>query len=184
MNTGVVLIYGQYGAGKTTLGESLAKVTGIPHVSVGEVTRAIDSGNVPRFIEYTEKRRRGEWLTEDEMLEILNLPEHCSLDGYPRLIEQAKHFSQTISVQAILNLVAPDSIAEKRVEKRWQLLNRETDGPERRRIRAQLYHKREPAVIEHFRNLGVPIHTIDANRSPEEILKDALHILQLQAKGT
>jgi len=180
----VILIYGQYGAGKTTLGESLAKVTGVPHISVGEVTRAIDAGLIPKFIAYTKRRNQREWLTEDEMLEILELPKQCSLDGYPRLLEQAKHFSERIRVRAIINLLVDDVVADARVEERWRTLKRETDAPKNRERRARLYHEREPAVIEHFRQLGVRIYNIDANRPAEEVLKDVLEVLREPAKAT
>ena len=172
-----LLVLGPQGAGKGTQAKRIESEYGIPHVSTGDMFRALDTS--------TELGRKvkaimdsGE-LVPDEvtvgMIENrLSEPDATRgfvVDGFPRNLPQADALDAMLGgigrgLDAILFFDVPDSVGLERALKRAELEGRSDDTPEVIAKRLAVYHEQTEPIVEYYRATGklVPLHaerTID-----------------------
>ena len=174
-----LLLLGPQGSGKGTQAKRIAEAWGIPHVSTGDMFRALDTS--------TELGRKvkaimdsGE-LVPDEvtvgMIENrLSEPDATRgfvVDGFPRNLPQADALDAMLcgigrGLDAILFFDVPDAVGLERALKRAELEGRSDDTPEVIAKRLAVYHEQTEPIVEHYRTTGklVPIH---AERSVDEV---------------
>jgi adenylate kinase len=182
-----LLVLGPQGAGKGTQAKRISAEYGIPHVSTGDMFRALDTS--------TELGRKvkaimdaGE-LVPDEMTigmieERLSQPDAVEgfvLDGFPRNLAQAEALDGMLTgigkgLDAILFFDLPDSIGMERALSRATIEGRSDDTREVIQRRLDTYHRETEPIVEHYRTTGklIPIH---AARSIEDVwheISDAL----------
>jgi adenylate kinase len=174
-----LLLLGPQGAGKGTQAKRISEEYGIPHVSTGDMFRALDTS--------TELGRRVKaimdagTLVPDEITigmieERLSQPDAQSgfvLDGFPRNLPQADALDEMLrgigrGLEAILFFDVPDDLGMERALKRAAIEGRSDDTPDAIAKRLAVYHDQTEPIVEHYRATGklVPLH---ADRSIEQV---------------
>ena len=185
-----LLVLGPQGAGKGTQAKRISEEYGVPHVSTGDMFRALDTT--------TELGRKVKaimdagTLVPDEITiamieERLLAPDAGAgfvLDGFPRNLPQAEALDAMLGgigrgLDGILFFDVPDAVGAERALKRAELEGRSDDTPEVIAKRLAVYHEQTEPIVEHYRATGklVPLH---ADRSIEEVwteIQGAIDIL-------
>ena len=174
-----LLVLGPQGAGKGTQAKRIESEYGIPHVSTGDMFRALDTS--------TELGRKvkaimdsGELVPDEVTVAMiqnrLSQPDAAGgfvLDGFPRNPVQASALDGMLGsigrgLDAILFFDVPDAVGIERALKRAELEGRSDDTPDVIAKRLAVYHEQTEPIVEHYRATGklVPLH---AARSVEEV---------------
>jgi adenylate kinase len=181
-------VLGPQGAGKGTQATRISAEYGLPHVSTGDMFRALD--------ESTELGRKvkaimdsGELVPDEvtiamieERLSQPDAQEGFVLDGFPRNLAQAEALDTMLAgigrgLDAILFFNVPDSVGMERALKRAQEEGRSDDTPEAIARRLEVYHYQTEPIVEHYRTTGklVPLH---AERTIDEVWNQISESLQ------
>ena len=174
-----VLVLGPQGSGKGTQAKRIADERDLPHVSTGEMFRALDDES-PLGREVNEIMARGELVPDEITIRMIRerLAEEDArdgfiLDGFPRNLTQAQALDDMLdeigrSLDVIFFFDLDDETATERALGRARNEGRTDDTPESIARRLALYHEQTEPVVEHYRTTGklVPLH---AGRSVEEV---------------
>jgi len=184
-----VLVLGPQGSGKGTQAKRLAGDHDIPHVSTGDMFRALDHTTVLGQ-EVQAIMDRGD-LVPDEITirmirERLNDDDAQSgfiLDGFPRNLAQAEALDDMLSeigrtLDVILFFDLDDVTATTRALGRAHEEGRTDDTPESIARRLSVYHSQTEPVVEYYRTSGklVPLH---AARPVDEVHAEIQKALEL-----
>jgi adenylate kinase len=185
-----LLVLGPQGAGKGTQAKRISSEYGIPHVSTGDMFRALD--------ESTELGRRVKQIMDagdlvpdevtvamiEERLQQPDAEPGFVLDGFPRNTAQAEALDAMLSaigraLDAILFFDVSDQVGMERALSRAQIEGRSDDTPDAIAKRLAVYHEQTEPIVEHYRATGklVPLH---ADRSIDEVwaeISDALQVV-------
>ena len=182
------MVLGPQGAGKGTQAKRISSEYGIPHVSTGDMFRALD--------ETTELGRkvkaimdRGDLVPDEvtvtmieDRLNSADATNGFVLDGFPRNLAQADALDEMLGsigrgLDAILFFDVPDEVGLERALKRAELENRSDDTPDVIAKRLETYHRETEPIVEHYRTTGklVPLH---AGRTVEEVWREISESLQ------
>jgi adenylate kinase len=183
-----LLVLGPQGAGKGTQAKRIAREYGIPHVSTGDMFRALDeSTELGRKVKAIMDR--GELVPDDVTVAMIedrlaqpDAQEGFVLDGFPRNLAQADALDAMLAaigrgLDAILFFNVPDSVGMERALERAKLEGRSDDTQEAIAKRLDIYHAETEPIVEHYRATGklVPLH---AERSIDEVWKEISESLQ------
>jgi adenylate kinase len=174
-----MLVLGPQGSGKGTQAKRIAEARGIPHVSTGEMFRALD-GATPLGREVNEIMGRGDLVPDEITIRMIrerlaheDARDGFILDGFPRNLAQAEALDDMLdeigrSLDVIFFFDLDDHTAKERALGRAREEARGDDTPESIARRLALYHEQTKPVVEHYRTTGklVPLH---AGRSVEEV---------------
>jgi len=174
-----LLLLGPQGSGKGTQAKRIAANHGLPHVSTGDMFRALD-GSTLLGREVEELMIRGELVPDDVTIRMIrdrlaedDAAQGFILDGFPRNLTQAHALDAMLAeigrgLDAILFFDLPDDVARDRMRLRARLEDRPDDTPEAMERRLAIYHEETEPVVEHYRTTGrlVPLH---AGRTIEEV---------------
>ena len=174
-----VLVLGPQGSGKGTQAKRVSAEHEIPHVSTGDMFRAIDDAS-PLGREVNAIMERGDLVPDDITIRMIRerLAEDDArdgfiLDGFPRNLNQAEaldgmldEIGRTLDVVFFFDL--DDETAKQRALGRAHEEGRTDDTPESIARRLALYHEQTEPVVEYYRTTGklVPLH---ASRSVEDV---------------
>jgi adenylate kinase len=185
------LLLGPQGSGKGTQAKRIAGDRQIPHVSTGDMFRALD-GSTEVGREVAAVMARGELVPDEITIRMIQarLAEDDAvdgfiLDGFPRNLAQAEALDRMLGgigrgLDAILYFDVPDDVALERMENRAREENRADDNPEAMQKRLAIYHAETVPVVEHYRATGklVPLHagrSVDAVSDEIQKALDLLH---------
>ena len=111
--------------------------------------------------------------------EFLKTQPNCKiiLDGYPRVVVQARWLIEIYraDLQACIFLKASEECLFERLSSR----HRADDQAEAIRRRLDIYGQNIGHLLDYYRQVGVPIYEIDAERSIDEIHQDIGRVLKL-----
>lgn len=185
-----LLVLGPQGAGKGTQAKRISAEHGIPHVSTGDMFRALDLD--------TELGRRVKAIMDagqlvpdevtvamiEERLAEQDAQRGFVLDGFPRNLAQAEALDAMLAeidqpLDIIVLLEVDDDVARERMLKRAEVEGRADDTPEVIDRRLATYHAQTVPVVEHYLATGnlVKVH---AERAIDEVwaeIQDALETL-------
>ena len=182
-----VLVLGPQGSGKGTQAKRISAEHEIPHVSTGDMFRALDYEK-PLGREVREIMDRGD-LVPDEITILMirgrlaedDALEGFILDGFPRNLAQAEALDQMLQeigrgLDVIFFFDLDDETAKERALGRAHEEGRTDDTPETIARRLAVYHEQTEPVVEYYRTTGklVPLH---AGRTVEQVsseIEDAL----------
>lgn len=184
-----LLLLGPQGSGKGTQAKRIAANHGLPHVSTGDIFRALD-GSTPLGREVLDIMTRGELVPDDVTIRMIrdrlaedDAAQGFILDGFPRNLTQAYALDAMLAeigrgLGAILFFDLPDDVARDRMRLRAGLEDRPDDTPEAMERRLAIYHEETEPVVEHYRTTGrlVPLH---AGRTIEEVYAEIAVALDL-----
>ena len=183
-----LLVLGPQGAGKGTQAKRISAEYGIPHVSTGDMFRALD--------ESTELGRKvkaimdaGTLVPDDVTIAMIrerlaepDAQDGFVLDGFPRNLAQADALDDMLAsigrgLDAILFFDVPDEVGLERALSRAKLESRSDDTPQAIATRLETYHRETEPIVEHYRTTGklVPLH---AGRTVEEVWREISESLQ------
>lgn len=174
-----LLLLGPQGSGKGTQAKRISADHGLPHVSTGDMFRALDE-STPLGRQVLEIMSRGELVPDDVTIRMIrerlaedDAVEGFVLDGFPRNLAQARALDAMLAeigreLDAILYFDLPDDVARERMQRRAVDEDRPDDTPEAMERRLTIYHRETEPVVEHYRATGrlVPLH---AARSVEQV---------------
>ncbi|KAI8837391.1 adenylate kinase [Chytriomyces cf. hyalinus JEL632] len=161
--------------GKGTQSELLAKDFQLAHLSAGDLLRAeVQSGSeVGRMAAAVMKD--GKIVPMDVILSLLQkaiveTPSHYRgilIDGFPRALDQAKRFEETIArASLVINFTVPLPVLEQRLLDRGKTSGRVDDNLESIRKRFSTHVQESGPVLEYF---GDRVLNVDGSASVEEV---------------
>lgn len=175
----MIILMGRAGVGKGVQSRLLADDYGYAWISTGEILRVLVTG----------KRRQemltGKLLTDDEMikiidrvLELIDTQQEFVLDGFPRTVAQADWLLDQVqagrfSVTAVFHLLADETVVRERLLKR----GRPDDYKDAIDERFREYDTVTVPIINHFRSEAVPVHDINAEKTPEAVHRAIIDVI-------
>lgn len=175
----MILLMGVAGAGKSMQGRMLADEHGYAWVSTGEILRVLVTGK------RRQEMLQGKLLNDvevveliDKVFELINTHEEFVLDGFPRTIPQADWLLRQVKkgrfdLTAVVNLVASKDAVLGRLTQR----GRPDDTEEAITERFAEYEAVTKPILDHFREEGIDVHEINADKSPREVRDEILELL-------
>src|SRR3990172_8527575 len=120
-----IILLGPQGSGKGVQSELLSKHLGAPHVSVGDLIREDIQRGTATGIAIKSIVEKGGLAPDDIVLKIIEKKlTECSrgaiFDGFPRTLTEAEWLDEQITVDKVIELYIPDSLAIARISSRTQ----------------------------------------------------------------
>jgi adenylate kinase len=167
----MIVLMGVAGSGKSMQGRLLADEHGYAWISTGEVLRVLITGK--RRQEMLEGKLLADWeVIEilDKILDLINVKEEFVLDGFPRTVAQADWLLEQVrrerfELSAVVHLAASEDVVKQRLLKRGRQDDKEDSITER----FTEYRSVTLPILKHLEEEGVPIFTIDAAQTAEEV---------------
>jgi adenylate kinase len=184
-----VLVLGPQGSGKGTQAKRISTEYDLPHVSTGDMFRALDeSTDLGREIK--DIMDRGDLVPDEVTVRMIrdrlgqtDAAVGFILDGFPRNLAQAEALDTMLReigrrLDVIFFFDLDDATAKERALGRAHEEGRTDDTPETIARRLSIYHAQTEPVVEYYRTTGklVPLH---AARSVEEVYREIQQALEL-----
>ncbi len=177
-----MLVLGPQGSGKGTQAKRVSAEREIPHVSTGDMFRALDDAT-PLGREVNEIMERGDLVPDEITIRMIrerlagdDAGHGFILDGFPRNLAQAEALDGMLreigrSLGVIFFFDLDDETAKERALGRAHEEGRTDDTPETIAHRLSVYHEQTEPVVEYYRTTGklVPLH---AGRTVEEVFAE------------
>ncbi len=185
-----VLVLGPQGSGKGTQAKRVAAEEGIPHVSTGDMFRALDDTS-PLGREVNAIMERGDLVPDGITIRMIRerLADDDAgpgfiLDGFPRNLAQAEALDRMLveigrGLDVIFFFDLDDETATERALGRALEEGRTDDTPETIAQRLSVYHEQTEPVIEYYRTTGklVPLHAAHAVDDVYAEIRQALDLV-------
>lgn len=171
----MIIILGIAGSGKTTQGKILAERLKCPWISVGQLIR-----NQEITPEAKQKNLQGELMGDELLFPFLNAEfqrldagsHEVILDGFPRLLSQARWLASKIEVGKIkLTGVIHLKISKQTAKDRLLHRGRPDDHEAAITQRFSIYEKSVSSILGLLGSQNHDIHEIDGEGSIEEVAK-------------
>ena len=188
-----VVMLGPPGSGKGTQAQRLTEHFGIPHISTGDMFRAIQDEETELARQVRDIMRRGELVPDALTIEMvrsrLQRPDAAAgaiFDGFPRTIAQAdalaallqEFFGEEVDVALLLDVDEEEIM--RRVRGRARLEGRADDAEEIVRKRHQTYLEQTTPLVDYYRARGKLV-TVDGARPIADITQDLVAVLREHA---
>lgn len=189
----IIVLLGPPGVGKGTQSRRICKQYQIPHVSTGELLRqAIREGNrlgqeVAKYMDHGQLAP--DQIVIDLVADVLvNHPEGCLLDGFPRTIPQADQLEQMLgrvgtAVTVVVEMRVPRAEIERRLLERARIEGRVDDTPEAIARRLEVYQERTEPLIDFYGRLG-RLESISGLGPPEDVFQRICQVIDCRSGRT
>ena len=176
----MILFMGVAGSGKSAQGRLLADTLALPWLSTGEFLRMLIAG------EKRTQMLQGKLLDDQEIIAmvqkiftLIDTSKEFVLDGFPRtatqadwLLNQVKHGQ--LSVTAVIHLAASEDVVKSRLLERGRPDDTDTAISER----FGEYKEAILPILEHFKDAGVNVYTIDGEQPMMDVHQSIIKALQ------
>jgi adenylate kinase len=174
------IFLGPPGSGKGTQAKLLAQRSAVPAISTGDMLREAVRQGTPLGRRAKAIMDSGGLVPDDVVIgliqERISLPDARKgflLDGFPRTIEQAVALDRLLegngeAVDAVINLLVPESTLIARMDGRAACEGRSDDRPETVRERLRVYREKTAPLVNHYGARGVRID-VDGSGTIEEV---------------
>jgi adenylate kinase family enzyme len=177
----VICLIGGPGVGKGTQSDLIKETYDVGYMSAGDLLRKAAKEDSDFGRNLAEQLRLGQIVAPEITLGLLKAEiesqgkQFYVIDGFPRSIGQATSFCEAVvQPRAVISIDAPDDILSQRILGRAQSSGRSDDNEESIKLRLTAYHEVSYPVIEFF---GSKVHSIDGNRSPQEVFADVRKVI-------
>lgn len=162
-----IIIMGPQGSGKTTQADLLSKKLNLPHISTGNIYRAVakEDSEIGRKVKnYMDS---GDLVDDETTFQIVDrhlgeIKSDFVIDGFPRTLIQAKRGIFPVGKVFYLQ------ISDQQAIERLLLRKRLDDTPEVIAERLKIYHQDTEPILEYYRKQGKLIE-IDGSGTVEEV---------------
>lgn len=178
----MIILFGIAGSGKGTQAASLAKRTGWPALSSGEVLRrSLDDPVIKARLE------AGQLVSDEELFPLLEAEfnkigadkNEFILDGTPRTVNQARWLVQKIKAgQLKLTAIVHIKLAQRSALERLQLRGRHDDDKGAITGRFKVYEELVVPAIRFFEEQGYRVDEVDGEGTPEEVQASIKSVLE------
>lgn len=174
-NPKIIFVCSGPGVGKTTYCQKLVAEFGYTHISMGALfLKEIEKGNkegerIKKF--FSDGGIIPYEITVNVLTKALlaNPSKHYIIDGFPRAVDQAQHFEQTIcEMQQIIYLEASRNFMTDRLLKRCDMSDRIDDIPDKCKKRVQSFYDQTIPVFDYYQSFG-KVRTINAEADTAEV---------------
>ena len=184
-----VLVLGPQGSGKGTQAKLASAEHDLPHVSTGDMFRALDDAT-PLGREVNQIMERGDLVPDEitirmirERLSAEDAADGFILDGFPRNLAQAEALDEMLrqigrSLDVIFFFDLDDETAKVRALGRAHEEGRTDDTPETIAHRLSVYHEQTEPVVEYYRTTGKLV-TLHAARPVEDVYAEIRQVLEM-----
>jgi adenylate kinase len=173
-----VVLVGIPGAGKGTQGARLARTLAVPHISMGDLVRAVATEETPFAFQAQVFMDSGRLVPDSLVLDILarrfeadDVRRHgFVLDGFPRTLDQAVALDALLGarrVEVVVELVVEPCTARARLRAR----GRPDDGDEVVERRMAEF-ERETAPVVYWYHSRAEIWSVDGDRRDDHVTDD------------
>jgi adenylate kinase family enzyme len=180
-NKNVICLIGGPGVGKGTQSDLIKQNYDVGYMSAGDLLRKAAEEDSEFGRKLAEQLRLGEIVAQEVTFGLLKAEIESQdkpfyvIDGFPRKVEQAQAFCETIvQPKAVIFLDADDDILVTRLTGRRSSSGRADDNPESVKLRLNVFHDISYPVIDYF---GDRVRKVNAARAPEEIFAEIKGIL-------
>lgn len=175
------LIFGPPGSGKGTQAARIEREFGMSHLSTGEILRSEVAHGSAVGKEAARIMAAGDLVPDDLIDRIVESrlrrtdpADSVLLDGFPRTIEQGKALDAMLaelgrSIDFVVALDVPELLLVDRLLHRAAVEGRADDTREAIMERMHEYHSRTAAVLDHYRQSGVPVAEVDGVGDVDEV---------------
>ncbi|MEM2876367.1 MAG: nucleoside monophosphate kinase [Candidatus Bathyarchaeia archaeon] len=211
-----LLIFGPPGSGKGTYANLMKTRLNVTPVSTGDIFREAIKNRTDLGRKVADFLLKGELVPDGLVIEvgkneIMKVGEGFILDGFPRTVEQAKALEEISSIDAIIQVIVPNSIILDRLSNRrvcprcgaiynlktlkpkvdevcdncgTNLVQREDDKTEVINNRLELYRRQTRPILKYYRG-KVPIIRVSSRKVDQDprIVVDRI-IQKLSGVGT
>ncbi|OHT07600.1 Adenylate kinase family protein [Tritrichomonas foetus] len=179
----IIFLIGGPGSGKGTQAERIIKDYDVGYMSAGELLRKEAASGSDQGNWINEQMKLGNILPAEITVGLLKKEiieqdkDFFLIDGFPRKIDQAEIFENTVCPCACsLFLDVPDDVLVERLIERSKDSGRDDDNPETIKLRIQTFHEVSEQVFDYFTQFGKAVK-IDGNRDPDEVYEDVKMLL-------
>ncbi len=196
----VIILFGAPGAGKGTQATRLSEMTGLKHLSTGEMLRAeVDAGtDIGKQVEGLLEQ--GSLVPDDMIIEMIEgciLGKRCPqcpgvdqcrvgfiLDGFPRTLRQAEALEQMLKTQGrnvdnVILLEVDEEILADRIRKRVLEsgdAKRADDSVDVLKNRLRIYHKQTEPLIPFYEERGL-LNRVDGMAGIDEVTEELYKVV-------
>ena len=182
-----IVMFGPPGSGKGTQAVQLAEYFKVPHISTGDMFRAIMKQETELGKMVKELVGAGKLISDDITAQVLqsrldqdDAQNGFILDGYPRTVDQAKYLKSVTEINAVIDLIVKDETVVERLSTRetfdavtGKTIRREDDKPEVVKRRLEVYHKQTSPLEKHYKKEGLLVE-IDGEQEVEKVFSDII----------
>ena len=167
------IIFGPPGSGKGTQASRIEADSHLKHLSTGDILRSEVARGTETGKEVARIMAAGDLVPDDVIIAIVqgilrdpNSSSDMLLDGFPRTLEQARALEQMLAqeghrVDFVVALDVPEDVLVDRILHRAAVEGRPDDTRGAIAERMHEYHKLTEAVLDHYRQQGVPVKVVN-----------------------
>jgi adenylate kinase len=193
VTTLIGLIFGPPGSGKGTQASRVEREFGMSHLSTGEILRSEVAHGSAVGKEAARIMAAGDLVPDDlidriveSRLSRIDPTANVLLDGFPRTTEQAKALDRMLAprnVDFVVSLDVPEDLLIDRLLHRAAVEGRADDTRDAIMERMREYHARTAAVLDHYREQGVPVLEVDGVGDMDEVFDRVRQAIKRLAAG-
>ncbi|MEO8745289.1 MAG: adenylate kinase [Candidatus Dormiibacterota bacterium] len=187
------IIFGPPGSGKGTQAKHIEDEFHLVPLSTGAILRSEVAAGTEIGKDVARNMAAGDLVPDEVIVNIVRkrLPDAevgagVLLDGFPRTLEQARALDEMLAgeghrVDFVIALDAPEDVLVDRILHRAAIEGRPDDTREAIAERMREYHKLTAAVLDYYREKGVPVVAVDGLGAPNEVFHRIRDSIPLQA---
>ena len=178
----IVVFLGPPGAGKGTQAKRLSDYFGWKHLSTGDLLRSEVENQTKLGLLANEFMQKGDLVPDNIIINMIsNVLEQKNsgivLDGFPRTIDQAKSFNNSLEdLKKKIDKVLFLDVEEPKIISRLTKRGRKDDGPEVIINRLKAYSQLTQPLISFYENEEL-IEKINRNGNEETVFNELLEIV-------